>query len=50
MAQVISKDGTSIAYERAGEGRPLILIDGALSHRSFGKSSVPARGVRRKSQ
>lgn len=29
---VRSKDGTQIAVERKGEGPPLILIDGALSH------------------
>ena len=34
--KVISKDGTSIAYEKAGTGPPLILVDGALCHRAFG--------------
>lgn len=36
MNKVISKDGTSIAYEKSGSGEPLILIDGALCYRSFG--------------
>ncbi len=36
MNTVISKDGTSIAYEKIGSGEPLILIDGALCYRSFG--------------
>ncbi|MDP9188446.1 MAG: alpha/beta fold hydrolase, partial [Actinomycetota bacterium] len=31
-----SRDGTTIAFERAGEGPPLILVDGALCYRSFG--------------
>lgn len=36
MHTVISKDGTVIAYEKIGSGKPLILIDGALCYRSFG--------------
>jgi pimeloyl-ACP methyl ester carboxylesterase len=36
MSQLTSKDGTAIGYERAGEGPPLILIDGALCSRAFG--------------
>jgi pimeloyl-ACP methyl ester carboxylesterase len=36
MSQVTSKDGTEIAYERVGDGPPLILIDGALCSRAFG--------------
>ncbi|MFB9274498.1 alpha/beta fold hydrolase [Cohnella cellulosilytica] len=36
MGNVISKDGTSIAYERKGEGSPIILVDGAFCSRSFG--------------
>jgi pimeloyl-ACP methyl ester carboxylesterase len=31
-----SADGTRIAYSRAGDGPPLILIDGALCHRAVG--------------
>jgi pimeloyl-ACP methyl ester carboxylesterase len=33
-----SSDGTPIAYEKSGEGPPLILVDGALCHRAFGPS------------
>jgi pimeloyl-ACP methyl ester carboxylesterase len=34
-----SKDGTRIAYEREGQGPPLILVDGAMCYRDSG----PAR-------
>src|SRR5439155_97278 len=30
------KDGTLIAYEKAGSGPPLVLVDGALCSREFG--------------
>ncbi len=36
MKTVISKDGTSIAYEQMGSGPALILVDGAMCHRAFG--------------
>mgnify|MGYP001794301816 CR=1 FL=1 len=36
MPTVTSKDGTSIAYTRAGEGPAVILVDGALCFRAFG--------------
>jgi pimeloyl-ACP methyl ester carboxylesterase len=36
MNTVRSADGTSIAFTRAGQGPPLILVDGALCSRSFG--------------
>lgn len=36
MAQVTSKDGTPIAYEKTGSGLPLILVDGAMCSRDFG--------------
>ena len=36
MPTVRSADGTAIAYTRAGQGPPLILVDGALCSRSFG--------------
>jgi pimeloyl-ACP methyl ester carboxylesterase len=36
MSKVISKDGTSIAYDQSGTGFPLILVDGALCSRAFG--------------
>jgi pimeloyl-ACP methyl ester carboxylesterase len=36
MAKVISKDGTTIAYEKKGTGQPVILVDGALGYRALG--------------
>lgn len=36
---IISTDGTRIAYERSGDGPPLIIVDGAMCHRANG----PAR-------
>jgi pimeloyl-ACP methyl ester carboxylesterase len=41
MNTVRSHDGTTIAYDRIGEGPALILVDGALSvHSSGGKSEL----------
>ncbi len=34
MEKVRSQDGTSIAFDRLGKGRPIILVGGALSQRS----------------
>jgi pimeloyl-ACP methyl ester carboxylesterase len=36
MSTVTSKDGTTIAYDRKGEGPALILVDGALCYRAMG--------------
>lgn len=36
MSNVISKDGTTIAYDKIGNGPPLILVDGALCYRESG--------------
>jgi pimeloyl-ACP methyl ester carboxylesterase len=36
MNTVRSADGTTIAYTRAGQGPPLLLVDGAMCSRSFG--------------
>jgi pimeloyl-ACP methyl ester carboxylesterase len=40
MNKVTSKDGTQIAYDKQGKGPAVILVDGALGHRSlaFGNS------------
>ncbi len=35
MNQVISKDGTGIAFDRLGEGPALILVGGAFQHRAI---------------
>jgi pimeloyl-ACP methyl ester carboxylesterase len=35
METVTSKDGTRIAYDRTGHGRPVILVAGAFSYRKF---------------
>src|SRR5690348_17118022 len=39
MQTVTSKDGTTIAYDKVGQGPALILVDGALCHRAFGPST-----------
>jgi pimeloyl-ACP methyl ester carboxylesterase len=36
MGEVQSRDGTTIAFERSGDGPPVVLVDGALSHRRLG--------------
>src|ERR1043166_6648792 len=36
MPTTKSADGTLIAYDRSGSGRPVILVDGALCSRTFG--------------
>jgi pimeloyl-ACP methyl ester carboxylesterase len=36
MRKVISKDGTAIAFDRSGEGSPIILVVGAFNDRSTG--------------
>jgi pimeloyl-ACP methyl ester carboxylesterase len=35
VATVTSADGTSIAFERVGDGPPVVLVGGALNDRSF---------------
>jgi pimeloyl-ACP methyl ester carboxylesterase len=35
MEKVISKDGTTIAYDRSGQGPVVILVAGALQYRAF---------------
>ncbi|GJF34350.1 alpha/beta hydrolase [Kitasatospora sp. NE20-6] len=39
MPRTTSRDGTTLAYERTGDGPALVLVDGALCHRAAG----PAR-------
>src|SRR5438270_5112273 len=44
---VTSKDGTSIIFDRIGQGFPLILVDGALCYRGVGPSGPLARALMR---
>lgn len=39
MPHVVSEDGTTIAFERNGQGPALIIVDGALCSRAFGPSA-----------
>jgi pimeloyl-ACP methyl ester carboxylesterase len=41
VSEVRSADGTTIAFEKSGQGPAIILVDGALCSRSFG----PMRGL-----
>ncbi len=36
VSTVVSKDGTPIAFNLVGRGSPVILVDGALCHRTMG--------------
>jgi hypothetical protein len=40
MQKVTSKDGTTIAFDRVGEGPTIILVDGALQYRAFDPGKV----------
>ncbi|HEY3561546.1 MAG TPA: alpha/beta hydrolase [Kribbella sp.] len=40
MSTVTSADGTTIAFDAYGEGRPLILIDGATAHRAVNPANA----------
>jgi pimeloyl-ACP methyl ester carboxylesterase len=39
MSNVISKDGTAIAFDKIGTGPAVIFVDGALCYRGFGPMS-----------
>src|SRR5438105_8053532 len=43
METVRSKDGTTIAFDRQGDGSALILVDGAMGTRSSGSKPELAR-------
>jgi pimeloyl-ACP methyl ester carboxylesterase len=47
MSTVQSADGTVIAYDVTGAGRPLILIDGATSYRAVSQLNAPLAGLLR---
>jgi pimeloyl-ACP methyl ester carboxylesterase len=38
MQNVLSKDGTPIAFDRTGKGPAIVLVDGALCYRASGPS------------
>jgi pimeloyl-ACP methyl ester carboxylesterase len=38
VGKVLSKDGTAIAFDRIGNGPPVIMIDGALCYRGMGQT------------
>ena len=40
MSTLKSADGTTIAFEAWGEGRPLILVDGATAHRAVNPANA----------
>jgi len=42
MGHVISRDGTRIAYERSGEGPPLVLVHGTGADHSYWSHLVPS--------
>jgi pimeloyl-ACP methyl ester carboxylesterase len=39
MTRTVSRDGTPIAFDRSGDGPPLILVDGALCYRASGPAA-----------
>lgn len=43
LGTALSKDGTPIAFDRIGNGPPVILVDGALCYRSLGQSGQLAK-------
>lgn len=43
--ELTSRDGTRIAFDRAGQGPPLILVDGALCYRASGPSGPLAAAL-----
>jgi pimeloyl-ACP methyl ester carboxylesterase len=48
MSTVTSKDGTTIAYDKVGEGPAIIFIDGAMNSRSFSLAAPIAKLLTKK--
>jgi pimeloyl-ACP methyl ester carboxylesterase len=46
MDKVTSSDGTTIAFDRIGQGPPLVLVDGALCYRESGPNGPLAEALR----
>ena len=40
MERIQSRDGTSIAFDRSGEGPPVICVPGLFQHRAFDPGTV----------
>jgi pimeloyl-ACP methyl ester carboxylesterase len=45
MSTVVSRDGTTIAFTRTGEGPPIIVVDGAFSHRAINPTSPKVAAI-----
>ena len=45
---VTSADGTTIAYQKDGSGPALLVVDGAMCHRSFGPAAPLAKALQDK--
>ena len=41
MRKVVSRDGTTIAYERAGDGPPMVLLNGAFRDHTIFDALIP---------
>jgi pimeloyl-ACP methyl ester carboxylesterase len=46
MTTVTSKDGTTLGYTRTGSGPAVVLIDGAMCHRTFGPNESLAEQLK----
>ena len=42
---ITSRDGTEVAFDQVGSGRPVVLVDGALSHRAAGPNGPLAESL-----
>jgi pimeloyl-ACP methyl ester carboxylesterase len=45
METVVSRDGTSIAFDRTGQGPPVILVGGAFQHRAIDLTAARLAGL-----